>query len=109
MVDRSQAHLLQYGKTHKDAKTVVNLVKLRATACQQSFSFFVKEFWSEVVPEELVWNWHMDVLCDELELMVRQVVGDTIKDKYNRVLRRMRKPKLHDLIVNIPPGTSKSL
>lgn len=109
MIGTSHGHLLAYGKTHKDTRPAVDLVKLRAELCRRNFSFFVKEFWSEVVPEELVWNWHMDVLCDELQAMVLQVVGDVIKDRFHRVCKRKRKPKLHDLIVNIPPGTSKSL
>lgn len=109
MIGGPQAHLLPYGKTHEDTKPVIDLVKLRAEKCGRSFSFFVKEFWSEIVPEELVWNWHMDVLCDELQAMVMRVVGEVTKDRFNVIRRRVRLAKEYDLIVNIPPGTSKSL
>ncbi len=70
-------------------------IALEASVCRDSFSDFVKRFWSVVVAEKLVWNWHMDVLCDELQIMAERVFD--------------RKPKLYDLIVNIPPGTSKSV
>lgn len=62
--------------------------------CLKNLSIFVKEFWNEIVANELVWNWHMDVLCDEIQ------AAD------ERVFKRM--PKEHDLIINVPPGTSKT-
>ena len=65
-----------------------------AELCKRKLSFFVKEFWETIVPNELVWNWHLDVLCDEIQEMDE------------RVFQRL--PKLHDLIVNVPPGTSKT-
>lgn len=64
--------------------------------CQRSFKAFVREFF-ECVPGvgRLVWNWHLDLLCDEL-----QEVADRVKAGL---------PKKHDLIVNICFGTSKSM
>jgi predicted phage terminase large subunit-like protein len=62
--------------------------------CRESFAEFTKEFWSEISPEPLVWNWHMQLLCDELQHMAELVFRKEKKD--------------YDLIVNIPPGTSKS-
>ena len=67
---------------------------LTAQYCKQSLSFFVQTFWSTIIAEDLVWNWHMKVLCDELQTI------------YERVIRRDKKE--YDLIINIPPGTSKS-
>jgi predicted phage terminase large subunit-like protein len=62
--------------------------------CLEKLSFFVKEFWEEIVANELVWNWHMDVLCD------------VIQESDERVFKRL--PKLFDTIINVPPGTSKT-
>jgi predicted phage terminase large subunit-like protein len=76
-------HAIQYRKT-----------EIHAEMCKRSFAFFVKEFWSEIDPEELVWNWHLDVLCHEIEVV------------YRRVFKRQ--PKEYDLVINVPPGTSKS-
>ena len=42
----------------------------------------------------LHWNWHYDVICDELQ----QVAEDVAENK----------PKRHDLIFNVPPRTLKS-
>ncbi|HRO18371.1 MAG TPA: hypothetical protein PLU07_09290 [Ferruginibacter sp.] len=68
--------------------------KVRAELCRRKLSFFVKEFWSTVVPNELIWAPHMDVICDEVQVM------------YERVFKREK--KLHDAIFNVPPGTSKT-
>lgn len=66
-----------------------------AELCRRSLSKFVREFWHTVVQgDELIWNWHMEALCNEIQFV------------YDRVYKRL--PKLHDLIINIPPGTSKS-
>jgi len=62
--------------------------------CHESFYCFVQEFWGVVVPEAPVWNWHIKFLCDEFQ-----------KDA-ERVFQNL--PKLHDTIVNISPGTTKS-
>jgi predicted phage terminase large subunit-like protein len=63
--------------------------------CQTSFFEFVKTFWSAVVTEEPVWNWHIPYLCHTL-----QQVGERVRD---------RLPKEYDyIIINVPPGSSKS-
>ena len=66
-----------------------------ALACRNSFRFFVRKFWDEVPGAQPVrWNWHMDVLCDELEEAAERVFkGEQCK---------------HDYVINVPPGTSKS-
>lgn len=88
----------------------VDVLQLRAEMCQRSFAFFVREFWGEIVAEPLVWNWHMDVFCSEAEIVARRVFGTTWKDtKHNTITCRKRQPKLYDLVINVPPGTSKSL
>lgn len=67
---------------------------IRAEKCRRNFSFFVKSFWDEIDTEPLIWNWHLDVFCIELEMVARRV--------FNRL------PKEYDLVANVPPGTSKS-
>lgn len=72
-----------------------NIDEINATMCKKSLRHFVREFWDTVVPNELVWSNHMDVVCDE----------------YQRVLERVfvRQPKENDIIFNVPPGTSKTM
>lgn len=53
---------------------------------------FVRYAWPIVEPgRRLVWNWHLDVICDAKE---RQIKGD---------------PDYRRLLICIPPGTMKSL
>jgi predicted phage terminase large subunit-like protein len=62
--------------------------------CQLSFYDFVKQFWRVVVPAKPIWNWHIEYLCEE------------IQDIAERVFKN--EPKEYDLIINVPPGSTKS-
>ncbi|MDF1599711.1 phage terminase large subunit [Mesorhizobium sp. YIM 152430] len=56
----------------------------------QTLSGFVREAWHVLEPTaKLVWNWHLDAICEHLE-----AVTD------GRITR---------LLVNVPPGSSKSM
>ena len=55
---------------------------------------FLKVFWNEVTEDEFKDNWHIKYLCDELQKLAERVAEN--------------KPKLYDLVINIPPGTSKT-
>lgn len=65
-----------------------------ASICRESLYEFVKEFWDVVVAEEPVWNWHIKYICRELQKVAEFVFNN--------------KPKRHDLIINISPGSTKS-
>lgn len=57
----------------------------------QSFAGFVKEAWPILEPANpLIWNWHLDAMCDHLEAIT-----------FGRMEPR--------LIINVPPGSSKSM
>ena len=77
--------------------------KVRAELCRRSLYYFVKEFWPVVSQEEPVYNWHIEFLCNEIEQIIRRA---SCKDEFGR--KKPREAKLHDLIINIPPGTTKS-
>lgn len=68
--------------------------KIRAEICKRSYFEFFQEFWGEIVSDPLIYNWHIEYLCNELEALGKRVFA--------------RQPKEYDLIINIPPGTSKS-
>lgn len=70
------------------------LDKVQALMCKKRFYNFVETFWSVIIPEEPVFNWHIKYLCDELQELAYYIVN--------------RLPKPYDLIINIPPGTTKS-
>ncbi len=67
---------------------------LEASICRESFYDFVQAFWDIIIPENPVWNWHIPYLCSELQKIAERVFKGL--------------PKLYDLIINIPPGTTKS-
>lgn len=67
---------------------------VKASMLRARFDYFIRYFWEEIIPEPLVWNWHIDLLCEHLSKLVLQV--------------RDRRPDTKDLLINIPPGTTKS-
>jgi predicted phage terminase large subunit-like protein len=56
---------------------------------------FVDVFWNEIVDDKFKPNWHIPYLCKQLEEVAIRVANN--------------EPKLYDLIINIPPGTTKTL
>ena len=69
-------------------------LRVVADQCRRSFFYFVQTFWDVIIKEEPTYNWHIPFLCDELQRLSVSIVA--------------REPKPYDLIVNIPPGTTKS-
>ncbi|MCK9524333.1 MAG: hypothetical protein M0R49_00175, partial [Limnochordia bacterium] len=67
---------------------------ITAERCRRQLFSFMQEFWSEVSADEPIWNWHIPYLCSELEMVARRVAAGL--------------PREYDLIINIPPGTTKS-
>jgi predicted phage terminase large subunit-like protein len=56
---------------------------------------FMKTMWDTVSSEEFVPNWHIEYLCGELEKLAMRVAQG--------------KEKKYDLIINVPPGTTKTI
>lgn len=77
-----------------DLDFVLDEIDVAADCCRDDFYFFVQEFWHEIIEDEPVWNWHMEFLCDELQAVAERIIAN--------------KPKEYDLVINVPPGTSKS-
>lgn len=59
----------------------------------ESLYEFVKEFWSVLIPETFVDNWHIKYLCDEIQVVYERMFNNELKQ---------------DLVINISPGESKS-
>ena len=77
-----------------DTLTLPPLVKVEAELCRRRFYDFFTIFWDEIIEDDLVENWHIEYLCDELQKLAIRV--------------KNREEKEYDLIINIPPGTTKS-
>jgi hypothetical protein len=61
----------------------------------RSFFEFLKFFWPEVSQQEFIPNWHIEYLCNELQHIAERVAYG--------------EPKEYDLIINVPPGTTKTV
>lgn len=66
---------------------------VRAEQCKRRFFTFFCEFWETVEAVELIPNWHIEAICDELQ------------DVYEIWARGESQD---DVLINIPPGMSKS-
>jgi predicted phage terminase large subunit-like protein len=58
------------------------------------FFYFVRWAWSEISSEKLEINWHMEYICDTCQEAVERV--------------GMNLPKLADIDINVPPGSTKT-
>lgn len=56
---------------------------------RRGFAEFVRRAWPQVEPAELTWGWHIDAMGEHLEAWLRD--------------------EILDLVINVPPGCSKSL
>ena len=67
----------------------------RAEKCRRDFSYFIDYFWPDISSDTLIWNWHISFLAGELMSLANDVANGI--------------PRKHDLLINIPPGTTKSI
>lgn len=89
--------ILQSRRNRSSAKslsTTVSPLKLEASLCRESFYDFFCRFWSITVPAQLVSNWHIRFLCQQLQKIAERKFANL--------------PKEGDLIINISPGSTKS-
>lgn len=68
--------------------------RIEKKRCKE-YNFFFRASWPEVEPvTPLVWNWHIDILCKELQTQAERIAARRNKD--------------YDIIINIPPRSLKS-
>lgn len=72
-----------------------NPLLIQRELCRRDLSEFIRYFFSSVAHDELKWNWHIDYLAEQLMNLAERVGRMETKD--------------HDLIFNVPPGTTKSI
>lgn len=69
--------------------------QLEKIRCERSYADFVKSAWHVLEPDtELIWNWHLDYLCDEVEKQLRRIAA--------------KEPREYHLVINVPPRSLKS-
>lgn len=69
---------------------------------RRSFYNFFKLFWSQVETAKFVDNFHIELICNTLQKRY-EVWDDTHTDGY------FSEESLADILINLPPGSSKSL
>lgn len=76
------------------ANPKIDLDKTTADLCRGNFFEFVKEFWHVLNTDEPEWNWHIEYLCGVFQEAAERVMAN--------------EPRPYDIIVNVPPGSTKS-
>lgn len=61
----------------------------------RSLYHFLQHFFHIVSPHQFQPNWHIEYLCQELEILAERVAK--------------KQPREYDLIVNVPPGSTKTI
>lgn len=72
----------------------LNKRDLIRSVCRESYYEFIREFWGTIIPEKPIWNWHIEFLCNEIQIVLERVFRGEVK--------------AYDMVANCPPGTSKS-
>ena len=75
-------------------KKYLILLEKKKREVQKSFHSFFLYFWDTIIQDEYIDNWHIKYLCNELQYLSEFIINKKIKP--------------YDLIINVPPGTSKS-
>lgn len=78
---------------HSKLLNGICLSQIKAERCKRSFYYFFCEFWDTIESVDLIPNWHIEFVCNELQ------------NVYNTWLLGKSQ---NDIIINIPPGSSKS-
>lgn len=91
----------------------IDLSKVKAELCRRRLFKFVQEFWSVLIPEDPVWNWHIETICDEIQTDLLRICRlperwEWFETERYKAPAKNREPKLHDILLNVPPGTTKS-
>jgi len=71
-----------------------NPLIIRREINKRSFYEFLKFFWPVISNDKFVDNWHIRYLCNELQILAEHVINN--------------KPRPYDLVINVPPGSSKT-
>lgn len=79
-------------------KTLIEAIEIKKEIhrreAYKSLYYTLQLLWDVIIQDKFVTNWHIPYICKELESISTKVIA--------------RDPKDYDLIINIPPGTSKS-
>lgn len=70
-----------------------DLIEIERDACKNSLYEFLLSFWDIIDTEKFIDAPHIKVICDEVQEVIE---------------RAARREKTYDLVINVPPGSSKT-
>lgn len=82
-------------KSTRFREAVMNPLAVSRELNSRSLYEFMQYFWSLVSPHKFSPNWHIELLCNELEVLAERVAR--------------KEAKAYDLIINVPPGSTKTI
>lgn len=94
VIETSVGYKISRNKKARVRQALVDPILIQREVMNRSLFEFVQYFWPQVVNDPFVSNWHIPYLCGELEKIAERVGSKKLKE--------------NDLIVNIPPGTTKT-
>jgi len=106
LVNRTVRQLGTFQRTRHPKKKVLDTIikKNPLWAVRElnnrSFFEFLKYMWPEVSSEEFQPNWHIKLMCDELQAIAEDVASRRKTKDYHT--------PVHDTIINVPPGSTKT-
>lgn len=88
---------------------IPSLTEVKAELCRRSLFYFFKEFWGEINTSTYEHNWHIEFLCDKIQLVIDKYVLErpphiSPEKWYEGITENIQK----NLVYTIPPGTSKT-
>ena len=76
-------------------EALLNPLAITRELNNRSLYHFLQHFWGVVSAHDFSSNWHIEYLCSELEKIAERVAH--------------KQPREYDLIINVPPGSTKTL
>src|SRR3990170_6534596 len=76
-------------------EAILNPLAVTRELNNRSLYQFLQHFWPLVSSHNFSHNWHIEYLCQELEKVAYRVAD--------------RKPREYDLVINVPPGSTKTI
>lgn len=78
------------------------LRRIEAEKCRRSFAYFFRAGWPIINRKiRLVWNWHIQTVCDHVENVFRELFKARADESYTM--------RVQNLLINVPPRSAKSL
>jgi len=95
VIDRPTYSRTKFPRAQAIEEILKNPLTVQRELNNRSLYEFITCFWHVIVNDEFKTNWHIELLCEELEKVAYRVANNL--------------PKLYDLIFNVPPGSTKTI